>query len=147
MADLNAVLTGLAAPFRTLGFNVYEKWSEQVTTPAVMFHPPTGVYEQAFGPSGDARMTLTVEAEVLVSLAGGIGNAQAVMNRYLSNTGANSIRAAIALDRTLGGNANYALCHGWRDYDTKVIGGDLNPTRDSGVEYLGATMAIEVDVS
>ena len=147
MANINTVLTGLAGPFRTLGINAYEQWSEQISGPAVMFKPPSGEYEQAFGASGDARMVMRVEAEVLVPLAGGIVNAQVRMNNYLSNTGASSIRVAIAADRTLGGAVNYALCHGWSGYDVKVIGGDKSDTRDGGVEYLGATVHIEVAAS
>ena len=131
------VRTGLQANLATvtpkLAVALY--WPDQVVPPAALIKLPSAVYERSFG-GGVAGGTLTAEIQLVVSLQGGLVNAQALMDQYLANSGAASIRAAIAADRTLGGVVAYSFIRGWRDYDTVEINQQA---------FLGAIVDVEVE--
>lgn len=150
MAAISDVRAGIRDRLLTIaGLNVYDRFPEQIAADAALIRAVSGQHEGAFGPGGGGvgRTTMQFEVHVMVSLAGGLDYAQQRLDPYLSNTGVQSVRTAIQTDPTLGAVANYTFIRGWRDYDSKIIGSDKADTRDSGVEYLGAIVDVEVDVS
>lgn len=109
------------------------EWPEQIVPPAAMIKTVGGQYEQTFGAD---REKAQFEIHVALALKGGIVNAQKNIETYLSNTGASSIRAAIAGDRSLGATVHYTHIRGWRAEDTVEI---------NGSEWMGAIIDVEVE--
>ena len=56
------------------------------------------------------------ELHCFTSLAGGIDNAEATLDKYLSNSGPHSVLLAINDDPTLQRTVDYARLRGWRVY-------------------------------
>lgn len=138
MATIADIRAGLATALRTiLGLQVADGgyWPDQMTPPAALPRISAGAYEQTFGADWETK---DFEVIVAVALKGGLENAERAIEGYLSNTGAASIRVALAADRTLGGAVRYTRVHGFRDYDSAEI---------NGQEYLSATVYGQVDHS
>ena len=136
MATISSVRTGLRARLATIaGINLYNEWPDTVTPPAAIIRPVSAEYEQTFGADWTS---MSLEVLVLVSTKPAIANAEIALEPYISNTGASSVRAAIAGDRTLGGNVRYTFVRGWRNYDVLDVG---------GFEFLGAVVEIDCEMS
>jgi len=137
MAGITDIRDGLATRLRTIGapLNVYDEWPDQVVPPAVLVRPASAQYEQTFGADWTS---MQLECLVVVTTKGGLKNAELALEPYISNTGASSLRAAIAGDRSLGGNVKYTFIRGWRNYD--VV--DVN-----GMELLSAVVEVDCELS
>lgn len=138
MAAISDIRAGLATALRTIsGLQVVDGgyWPDQVVPPAALPKIVGGAYEQTFGADWETK---DFEIHLAVGFKAGLTNAQRAMELYLSNTGASSIRVALAADRTLGGAVRYTRIHGFRDYDS----GEIN-----GQEYLTAVIHGQVDHS
>ena len=68
--------------------------------------------------------------------AGGLQNAQQILDRYVSNTGSDSILAALDTDRTLGGLGNL-IPIGWSRPDNE-------PVNSPNDEFLVQRFSVEV---
>ena len=142
MADIGtirgAIQTRLETTLSGVGLHVYSEWPDQIVPPAVLVAiAPLGVeYEQTLGATD--RMLLHFNLVVLASLQGGLVNAQAAIDPWLSNTGASSIRVALAADRTLNGGVHGLHVRRVRDYGGVQI---------NSQEWLGATIDLDVHAS
>ena len=134
MANLNAIRAGLKARLETIsGARVYAVEPAKPEPPALWVYGPLpqSTYDLNF--SGDTRWFFAVK--VVVNPAD-TGRSQTNIDTYLDATGANSIRAAIDADTTLGGAASYA----------RAIGVDEAPHLDVlyGSTLLLACVRVEV---
>lgn len=139
MATISDVRDGLAIRLRTItGLQVYEEWPDQIVPPCALIRPVSAQYEQTFGADWTS---MQLEVVVLVQLKPGLRNAEIALEPYISNTGASSIRAAIAGDRTLPvggtGTVRGTFIRGWRNYDVVEV---------NGQEWLGATIDVECEM-
>lgn len=143
MADVStirgAIQTRLETTLTGLGIHVYSEWPDQITPPAalVALSPGVGIeYEQTLGPTD--RMLLHFEIVIIVTLQGGLGNAQQALDPWISNTGASSIRVALAADRTLTSNVHGLHVRRVRDYGGLQV---------NGQEWLGAKIDVDCHAS
>ena len=129
MATLAAIRAGLRTRLATLaGVHVYDEWPDRITPPACLIRLPRAEHQLTFG----ADMSrISGEVHTVVSLKGGLANAERALEPYISNSGAASVLLALDGDRYLNNTINYLLIQGWRDYDTVDIG---------GAEYLDAVL-------
>lgn len=134
MATVAAVRAGLAGRLGGLGLNVSNEWPDTVIPPAVLIRPVSAEHEQTFGSDWTS---MHFELLVVAGTKAGLKNAEVALEPYISNTGANSLRAAIAGDRTLGGAVKYTFIREWRNYDVVEVGGS---------EFLGAVVAVDCEV-
>ena len=143
MTAIGDIRNGLATRLETIaGLHVFDtgEWPDQITPPAALIKPARANHQIAFGAAGDQRTEHAFEVHVLVSLKGGLVNAQRALDLYAANTGVSSIYQAIAGDRYLGALVNYTQIRGWRDYDTVEV-----RLGDEAQEFLGAVVDVEVD--
>lgn len=113
------------------GLRIYDVWPDTVSLPAAVLKPSSG------SPALDLDYSelLRFDVHVLVTLAGGLRNAQDALDAYLGRSGALSIRAAVASDDTLGETVYWTHYAGWSQYDAKSV---------AGTELLGAILSFEV---
>ena len=102
-------------------------------------NPPVGIVVPARGPFITYTETFeqnvadySLEVILLVSYADDRAG-QLLLDGYLSATGPNSVRAAVAADQTLGKVVDYAVVTDAQDYGLISWG---------GVEYLGARLLV-----
>ena len=134
--SLAQIRAGLQTRLLTVaGIHAYAEWPDQIVPPAALIRFDNGEYETAFGPIGDAQVTLNVEVHLALTLKGGLVNAQKMIEQYLDNYAPTSAYAAIAGDRTLGGVVNSVLIHRWRAEDSVEI---------NGQEWMGAIIDAEI---
>ena len=118
------------------GLNVYSEWPGNAFPPAAIIEPTETDYEQTFGDTVTNDFARhEIEILLIANLAPGLEVGRRQLSDFVSNTGALSIRAALAADRTLGG---YAACVFWRGWTRP----DIEPA--NGVEYLGQRLLLEV---
>lgn len=105
--DQDAVETNLAAAVRVAipGLTAYDYTSEAIVEPAFMTTDVTVDFDQTFGRGLDA---INLKAVALVGRSEDRDN-QKKLRKYLSGSGAASLKAAIEADSTLGG-----ACHDLR---------------------------------
>lgn len=122
---IRALRRGLVANAAHIdGLNVYEDWPNNAQMPCVIFEFVEAEHEQTFGPSSAHDLAVyRFESAVAVSLAGGLSNAQEMMDEYISGLGDKSLRVALASDRTLGGNACSLFFGTWTRPDDEDISG------------------------
>ena len=133
MATLTELRDGLKTRLATIsGLHAYAEFPDQVVTPAAIVRPLHGRFRSAL--SGHPQTAF--EILMVVSLPR-LDKAQDALDPYLSETGAQSIFAALEADRTLGGVADDILVgtadQDWRDYGGVTLG---------GVEYLSARIDV-----
>lgn len=135
----DAIQTRLETTLTGLGLHVYSEWPDQITPPAVLVALSPGVaieYEQTLGATD--RMLLHFELVVIVTLQGGLASAQQALDPWISNTGASSIRVALAADRTLSGNIHGLHVRRVTDYGGLGV---------NGQEWLGAKIEVDCHAS
>jgi hypothetical protein len=128
-----AIRDGLATRLATIaGLKVYHEVPESIgATPAVLVKPESGAYYTAMGQGVMHIFSLTI----LVSLSQGHPRAQADLDTYLAFTGAESIRAAIEADGTLGGACDTLKVSRYYDYGGHEY---------AGTTYLGVRIECEI---
>lgn len=135
MTSLASIRAGMAtriATVPTLLGRSHSLFPDRFTTPCAVVNIPRWTYHQSSG--GLSR----VEVEVLIlaaPLGKGVERAQQALDAYLLDTGAESVKAAIEADATLGGVVSDCIVTGWTDYGEVEI---------NGQSYLGATLAVTV---
>ena len=136
MADLNIILPLLAERLGTIpGLTAWAELPDSFVAPGAFFVDLGSRHELTFGSSETYDLSeLNVELVVAVSKAGGLTNARRILQPYTANTGAASIRATLAADRTLGGAIiGLAFPETWsRAQDEEINDGD----------YLGQRLTI-----
>ncbi len=126
------------------GLQVEPRWPKQLTPPlqgCVLVVDCTDIeYGLVFG--GTDRSRLTVQLHLFVSMAGGLDNADSLLDPFISNTGGASILQAIRADAYLGSTVKYALPPtGVSEIGVRHFGPD-----DAGFDLYGATIAMLVEV-
>ena len=135
MSTITEIRAGLKTRLENIsGLHVYSRWPNTLVIPAVIIKRASGGQPHTtFASNGSFRF----EIKVGVSLAGGGERAQDAIDGYIDHSGANSVKAAIEGDETLGGKAEYLLLGEWTEEQSIV---------HEGVEYLAATLPIEVHI-
>lgn len=130
--DLDAACNGLATQLRTINSlkgRVYSEIPEKVS-------PPSAIVALGAGERDDFDDTLSVEMKVLVVVgAQSTRHGQERLRAYCNTTGDDSLVAAIADDRTLGGTCMSCDVLGWNEPSVVEIG---------GVEMLGVEFNLMV---
>lgn len=133
MANLKDIRDGLETRLATIaGLRAHDTIPDQINVPcAIVGAPETIQYDHTMG-RGTDRYTIPVRvyAGRASERAG-----QDKIDGYLAGSGANSIKAAIEADRTLGGVAHSTRVTEARGYGTYPI---------AGVEYLGVEFVVDI---
>lgn len=134
MADYSDIRTRLKTRLATIsGLRVYATVPDKPELPAAIIRPLRMDYQQSMGSGGANRVPF--EIVLLVSLGAGNERAQDLLDAYLDESGASSIKAAIEGDKTLAGTVHTLHVAGWRDY------GMIDW---AGVTFLGVRIDVEV---
>lgn len=134
MAELAAVRDGLKARLATItGLRAHSTWPDQVNVPAAVVRPVSDPYQQTLSNVQSWRFEVIL---ITYPAQDGVAKGQTLLDPYLAAAGAQSIRAALRGDRTLGGIVSTLDVEGWRDYGVLDIG--------IGIEYIGATVDVQV---
>lgn len=147
MTTRAAVCTGIKARLdaaNIAGLTVQSRWPK-VLSPGLagclcVVDATEIEYGLVFGSTDRSR--LTIQLALFVSMAGGIDNADELIDPYLSNTGNQSILQAIRGDAYLNNSVQYALPPtGVSEIGVRHFGPD-----DAGFDLYGATIAMTVEV-
>ena len=134
MASLTALRDELQTRLATIaGLNTYDDWPDNFFSPGAIVLPVGSQPEQLLG-AADYSLHL-FEIVVAVTQAGGLKNAQQLLDAYTSNTGASSVIQALDGDRTLGALADWLTFGPWDRPDEEPI---------NGTPYLGQRLAVRV---
>lgn len=130
--DLIAVMAGLATRLETIdGVRVYPYPPDKVAVPAALISWPDGIdYDQTF--AGGADMT-TIPVFVLIE-PGQARIRVGELTPYTARTGAQSVKAAIQADPTLGGAAK----------TVRVTRAEFTTTEVAALRYPSARFDVEV---
>lgn len=126
MATVSSLRAGLA---NTLGTYcdlnmVYQEWPASPLFPCAIIELVGVQHEQTLGSSSGTDLArYDFEIVVAVSESPPLEVAQQTLDNFVSNTGAKSIRAALAADRTLGGVAHCVFPQPWERPDDEQFGG------------------------
>ena len=118
------------------GLFVYDDWPDSFHAPGAIVLPIETEHELTFGTTDMSLFQF--EIVVAVAQASPLKISQEALDGYTSNTGTNSVRTAIAVDRTLGGQAHGVFWQPWTRPDIEPI---------NGVEYLGQRLPLKVYAS
>lgn len=136
MATVQQIRAGIKATLAAyyagqgVSIQVYDIVPGAVVAPCVVIEPASGEYMQTLGAIDRTMHALAAHAMVKL---GDRESAQNTLDQIISATGAMSIAAGIATDRTLGGVTEWATASGYRDYGTR---------RFADADYLMATVDI-----
>lgn len=133
MASRATIRTQLATLVRTTGLHAYSAWPANMLGAAAIIAPTSAEHDLTFGLTDYSRYEF--DLVVAVAKTPGIVVAQDMLDAYLANTGASSVKAALAADRTLGGNADTVLLGEWSADADENIG---------GIECLVASLPVRV---
>ena len=118
MATVSEVRNGIKARLATIdGLRANATEPASPSPPAAWPIPRTGAYNADF--EGDTTLQMVVR--VVVNPAD-LNRGQTALDAYLSPTGANSIKAAIEADPSLGGVVDSTRVIGWSAYGQYVFG-------------------------
>lgn len=137
MADVTALRQGLAANLATIsGLRVKAAIKESIAPPTAVIYPSSTPVEfhQA---SANGHALFNFEVMVIVGRADAEAS-QNALDAYISTTGSKSIRAAVELDKTLGGIAFDTIARRVNSYGSTEI---------NNIEYMAATFEVEVIAS
>jgi len=129
-----AIRDGLEMRLETIGgLRIYHEMPALIaSTPAILVKPEAGEYDFEMGGS---KISHVFVLTLLVSLGQGHERAQAELDAYLAPTGANSIKAAIEAEQTLGGACDDLRVRRYYDYTGHIY---------AGTQYLGVKLECEV---
>lgn len=132
--DLNAVMDGLGVRLATItGLRPFDYPADELTPPAAVVGLPTEVPYDNTKSRGQDRATFPV----FVVVGGAFSRAtRDALGPYLAGAGAQSIKAAIEGDRTLGG-----ACATLHVHNARTDGSGITV---NGVRYTGAIFEVEV---
>lgn len=124
MANENLLRDGLKTRLATItSLNAYDDWPDHFDPPGAIVLPIATEEELTFGSNASAALTqFDFEILVAVSYVNGLKHAQEQLGGFVSPHGSESIRAAIAGDRTLGGIAHSVAFLGWDRPDNEPFG-------------------------
>lgn len=123
MTDVGTVREAIATRLRTInGLNVYSEWQGNINFPCAIVVPQVSEMGQTMGRIDFSRFEFDIV--VAMNMAGTLENAQQRVDALTSNTGTESILAALDTDRTLGGIGNL-IPLGWSRPDMEEINGPL----------------------
>lgn len=130
---LPEICDGLATRFATIsGLRAHAEPPPVVNPPAIIIGDPmSGSYDMALGNGGVAHR---MSAILLVTQAGGKVRALEAVKGYIAATGAQSIRAALQADVTLGGAADSSRVVGYHD---------IGVIEYAGTPFMGVILDIE----
>ncbi len=128
----DALAARLIAAYAGTNIQVYDTVPGQIVTPCVVVEPASGDYHQTLGAADQTMHQMAVHA---FDALGERASAQDHIDQMVANTGAQSIKAAIEGDRTLGGVVLWADASGYRDYGTIEFGGQ---------SYLKCTVDVQI---
>ena len=135
MASVGAIRAAIGDRLRTVnGLNVYDVWQGNILGPCAIVVPQVSAMGQTMGRVDFSRFELDIV--VAMHTAGGLPNAQQIIDGLTSNTGADSVLAALDTDRTLGGLGNL-IPLGWSSPASEPI----NSPND---EWLTQRLTVEV---
>lgn len=135
MADIGTIRIAIGDRLRTInGLNVYDTWSGNILMPCAIVVPQENEMGQTMGRVDFSRFGFDIVCAA--GMAGGLQNAQQTLDKLVSNTGSDSILAALDTDRTLGGLGNL-IPLGWSRPD----GEPINSPND---EFLVQRFSVEV---
>jgi hypothetical protein len=138
MASVTALRDGIAANLQNvLGLRTFPFVSDQITTPAAVVFPDPGTF-LTFGTSYGGQSDDFVFVVVVAVSRSWDRTGQAILDSFLDATSAQSVKAAIECDPTLGGVADDLKVTEARNYGQLVY---------SGIEYYGVEFAVQVLVS
>ena len=133
MAAISDLRTGIAANLATVaGLRTSATVPDSINPPIAVVMPSTITYDTAFARSGGD------EYEFLVMVIVGRVDERTAQNKlddYCSGTGANSIKAAIERDKTLGGKAFSLRVTSLRNYNQLTVG---------DITYLSGEFVVQV---
>lgn len=132
--NIAAVRDGLKANLATVsGLRAHDVWPDTVNPPAalVTYTGPEFLRRSTLARTWEAYF----DVQMIVSMAGGLDNAQHLMDAYLVTEGVGSVIAAIESDDTLDGAAEYVLVQ----YVTEPL-----VVQVAEVAYLGTTLRVQV---
>lgn len=128
IVDVYAVRQGIAANAGTVtGLRAFEYVPDDCYPPTFFVGEVDGQFDQAFGRGMDQ---LTVTCRLLVAWANDRAG-QKNLDGYLSGSGAQSLKAALESDRTLGGAAADSHVSGFSGYGLY----EMNGNQYYGVEF------------
>lgn len=134
MTTLAGIRNGLNTRLSTITAlrKVYTRWPGNLAvTPAVIIGTPSGVYDRELGGSH----TLTVPVYVLATTAD-VERSQDLLDVFIDDTSASSIRVAVNADPTLGGVVDSTAVLGFEGYGAGYdVGGDT---------FVGVQLNLEV---
>jgi hypothetical protein len=133
MADISTLRTAIATNLATIsGLRTSATVPDQISPPIAVVMPASITYDLAFARSGGDEYEFSV-----MVIVGRVDErmAQNKLDAYCSGTGAQSIKAAIESNRTLGGAAFDCRVTSLRSY-SQVSVADVN--------YLSAEFAVQV---
>jgi hypothetical protein len=133
MASIQSIRDGIGTRIKTItSLNVYDTIPDSVIVPCAVVGMPNAVeYDYSFR---SVRMRLVVPVRVYACDVQE-DQAQRKLDDYVSPDGAQSIRAAIDGDVTLGGNAQTTRVMTAQGYGVYEL---------AGVQYLGVEFSVEV---
>jgi len=133
MATVSELRTGIANNLATIsGLRTTATVPDQINPPIAVVMPQSITYDLAFARSGGD------EYEFVVMVIVGRVDERSAQNRldaYCSGSGASSVKAAIEIDKTLGGKAFDCRVSSLRGYQSVTVG---------DVVYLSAEFVVQV---
>jgi hypothetical protein len=133
MADISTLRTAIATNLATIsGLRTSATVPDQISPPIAVVMPASITYDLAFRRSGGDEYEFSV-----MVIVGRVDErmAQNKLDAYCSGTGAQSIKAAIESNRTLGGEAFDCRVTSLRNYSQVSV---------ADVTYLSAEFAVQV---
>lgn len=133
MASIQSIRDGIATRLATIGgLNVYGDVPDSMMVPAAVVGMPTSVVYDFTFRTAVSRITIPLRIYAGPVLE---GEAQALLDGYVSADGASSVRAAIDGDSRLGNVAQTSRLVSAQAYGVYEVG---------GVSYLGVEFTMEV---
>ena len=134
MGTLSEIRAGLERRLQTIaGLRASALWPGQVNCPHAVVRPRNHTFRLK---PGTDFTKFDFEVVLLAApVQSGLERAQALLDAYLDETGAQSVKQALEGDDSLGGVANGVQVTGWRDYGSLEVG---------DIEYLGVKFDVEV---
>lgn len=119
MASITDLRAGLATRLATIsGLRTTTETPDTINPPVAIINVGTVNYDRAFQQGLDEYNFVVT---VIVGRVG-IRSAQRLLDSFVSPTGASSVKLAIELDRTLGGNCDSLRVTDMRNYGSLVVG-------------------------
>ena len=134
MATVVQIRAGLRTRLATISGLRTPKGFDRISVPAAHIGEVEGQYNQTFGSSTTALNAYQVKVRLYVSRASDSA-AEANLDAYLAPSGAQSVKAALEGDRTLGGVAETLNVSGFSGYGVYEV---------ADQPYVGAEFTVDI---